>query len=146
MRQTEHPYPRTETAMTSTPDEYWKQEFEKRVREIKQREPAGDLHEHRTTPRYRFPKRTMVQVSGPPIPYRILNISAGGAAILAERNLEPGTHLMLSLKNSVFVEIEVVSCDLMESDSATMDFAYHTRCRFVNNQDGFMAFVLLAES
>jgi len=124
------------------PDDYWKQEFEKRIAAIKPRGPHSDK---RGTPRFEFGARTVVQVSGPPMPYRILNVSAGGVAILSEHQLEPGTRLMLSLKSSIFVEIVVVGCDMMERDAATMDFAYSTRCKFINDQDGFMAFVLLAE-
>lgn len=129
--------------MAGTSDDYWKQEFEKRIAAIKSPGPHADKRE---TPRYEFAARTMVQVSGPPMPYRILNVSAGGVAILAEHQLEPGTHLMLSLKSSIFVEIVVVGCDMMERDEATMEFAYNTRCKFLNEQDGFMAFVLLAEA
>lgn len=128
--------------MSATSDDYWKQEFEKRIAGIKPLSPHADK---RDTPRREFERRTHVLVSGPPQSYRILNISAGGAAILSERLLEPGTRLMLSLKSSIFVEIEVVGCDMVERDEASMEFAYSTRCRFSNEQDGFMAFVLLAD-
>jgi hypothetical protein len=132
--------------MPAMTDEYWKQEFEKRVAEIRSREAHSVETDHRSSPRYRFAERTIMRVSEPPTPYRLLDISAGGVAILCDHRLEADTRLMLAVKNSVYVEIVVLGCELMESDSATMEFAYKTRCRFQNEQDGLMAFVLLAET
>lgn len=49
---------------------------------------------------------------------------------------------MLSVKDSIFVEVEVIGCDIEESDADLMEYAYKVRSRFVNEQDGYMAFVM----
>jgi hypothetical protein len=125
-------------------DEYWRDECDKLIRALRDK-TADDPHsEQRGTPRYAFDHTTLVQVSGPPAPYRIVNISSGGVAILTDHRLGESTRLMLSIKNSVYVEVEVLGSDIIESDTTLMEFAYKTRCRFLNEQDGTMAFVVMA--
>ena len=130
---------------TPIPEEFWRNAKERLIRELREK-TADDPHaELREVPRYAFDNRMTVEVSGPPTPYRILNISSGGLAILTYHRLSDSTRLKLSIKNSVYLEVEVLGSDIIESDSRLMEFAYKTRCRFLNEQDGTMAFVVMAE-
>jgi hypothetical protein len=126
-------------------EEYWRERCDELIRLLRAShpplEPGAD---QRDCPRYPFTVETLVRVSGPPRPYRIQDISAGGVAIFTDHVLEPGTRLMVSVKNSVYVEVEVLGSDIVVSDSDLLDFAYKTRCRFLSEQDGYMAFAVMA--
>jgi hypothetical protein len=126
-------------------EEYWKQECERLIQQLREKTVDDPHAELREVPRYIFDDRATVEVSGPPTPYRILNISSGGLAILTYHRLLDSTRLKLSIKNSVYLEVEVLGSDMIESDSRLLECAYKTRCRFLNEQDGTMAFVVMSE-
>ncbi len=128
--------------MTESSDDFWKLECEKRIKQLEALAKSGPTNDKRQSPRFRFEESTFVQISGPPSRYRITDISPGGVSFRAFHAVEPQTQLMLSVKDSIFVEVEVIGCDIEESDADLMEYAYKVRSRFVNEQDGYMAFVM----
>lgn len=127
--------------MSEQTPEYWKEEYENLVVSLMQRSHSPIKDERRNTPRFDFPIEITVGVSGPPINYRISNVSVGGIAIFTDQNIEIGVNLMVNIKDQCTIRAEVVDASIEKKDSPYMDYAYRVRLKYTNESDGYQAFV-----
>ena len=127
--------------MTEQSPQYWKEEYEKLVVSLMQKSHSPISDERRETPRFEFPIEITVGVSGPPINYRISNVSVGGIAIITDQNIEKGVNLIINIKNQESIRIEVVDSFIEKKVSPFMDYAYRIRSKYINESDGYRAFV-----
>ena len=127
--------------MTEQTPEYWKEEYEKLVVSLMQRSHSPVNDERRKTPRFDFPIEITVGVSGPPINYRISNVSVSGIAIFTDQNIDIGVNLMVNIKNQCSIIAEVVDASIEKKDPPHKDYAYRIRLKYANETDGYQAFV-----
>ena len=101
---------------------------------------------NRRHPRSSFETEVNVGVSGPPVDHRILDVSVGGIAILADTNFKPGTKLLIRYAKNNSVEVTVIGCEMVEADQDFMDYAYRVRTKFVNESLGKIAYDIFVAS
>ena len=100
----------------------------------------------RRHPRSRFETEVKVGVSGPPVDHKILDVSTGGIAILADSDFKPGTKLLIRYAKNNSVEVEVIGTEMVEADEDFMDYAYRVRTKFVNESLGKVAYDIFLAS
>ena len=127
--------------MTEQSPQYWKEEYEKLVVSLMQKSHSPISDERRETPRFEFPIEITVGVSGPPINYRISNVSVGGIAIITDKNIEKGVNLIINIKNQCSIRAEVVDASIEKKDTPFMDYTYRVRLKYTDESDGYQAFV-----
>ncbi len=128
--------------MIDEKDSDWKREYEQRLQDLEEQARMLRSDERRTFPRHELRLATNALVAGPPQTFRICDISVGGVSFLASENFKLGTNLWVTAGNVVAVEIEVVRVELEEADPSFMEYHYRVHTRFVQEMDGYMAFVL----
>jgi len=141
----------------------WKKEYQNLKNELAQLTPDKDAlgeldsisglqtvpngHEKRAEPRYQFKKETQVSIFAHigPKAFQILNISVGGVAFYSDVFFEPGTSLLLSALGMVALDVEVLSCELEETNPDFMEFNYLVRAKFSERVNGYLVYVLSRE-
>ena len=107
--------------------------------------PAG--REMRGEPRYSFDQvaGASIFVHLGPKAFEILNISVGGVAFFSDVYFADGTNLLLSALGMIALDVEVLNCELEETDSSFMEFKYRVRGKFGPRVNGYQVYVLARE-
>ena len=145
--------------------EHWKNQYEDIKAELESLTPEADLlgemdnleaanapvgiQERRAEPRYHFKQQQDQKVNiyahiGPRA-FEIVNISVGGLAFYSDMEFEPGTNLLLSALGMVALDVDVVSCDMVETDVSFMEYRYLVRGKFSARVNGYLVYVLSRE-
>jgi len=101
--------------------------------------------ERRREPRYRFMPESKIYAHMGPRAFPILNISIGGLAYHSDLFFEPGTKLLMSALGMIALDVEVLSCDMEETDADLMECKYRVRARFGPHVNGYQVYVLARE-
>ena len=128
--------------MAGDSDSDWKTEYQKRLDSLENSVQHVEHDERRRAHRHTFQHPTQALVTGPPQVYNICDISVGGVSFLAEQNHEVDSRLWLTAGNVVAVEVEVVRVTIEEHDPTFLELAYKIHARFIEETEGYMAFVL----
>ena len=107
--------------------------------------PPGPLPERRTEPRYSFMPESKIYAHMGPRAFPILNISIGGVAFHSEVYFEPGTKLLMSALGMIALDVEVLSCDMEETNADLMEYQYRVRAKFSSHVNGYQVYVLARE-
>ncbi len=143
--------PERDPGKTWDPDgeiERWKTEYESMLKGSESAATEGlEGQERRGEPRFSFSTDQGVNIFAHigPKAFRILNVSVGGVAFYSETHFEPGTPLLLSALGMVALDVEVVSCEMEETDASFMEFQYLVRARFSPRVNGYLVYVLSRE-
>jgi hypothetical protein len=105
--------------------------------------PSPD--DRRTEPRYNFMPESKIYAHMGPRAFPILNISIGGLAFHSDICFEPGTKLLMSALGMIALDVEVLSCDMEETDEHLMEYQYRVRARFGSHVNGYQVYVLARE-
>ena len=103
------------------------------------------FHERRSDPRYFFMADSKIYAHMGPRAFPILNISIGGLAFYSDIEFEPGTKLLMSALGMIALDVEVLSCDMEETDEKLMEYQYRVRARFSSHVNGYQVYVLARE-
>lgn len=140
--------------------EWWKTEYEgiKNEPGHAARETLGGLKtrtdfplssgpEKRFEPRYSFDQvaGTSIFVHLGPKAFEILNFSVGGVAFFSDTFFPEGTNLLLSALGMIALDVDVLSCEIEETDSSFMEFKYRVRGKFGPRVNGYQVYVLARE-
>ena len=110
--------------------------------------PAG-MEDRRREPRYQFKvdknDKVSIYAHMGPRAFEILNISVGGLAFYSDVQFEPDTNLLLSALGMVALDVDVVSCEMEETDSDFMEYRYLVRAKFSARVNGYLVYVLSRE-
>ncbi len=141
----------------------WKGEYESLKTELESLTPDADVlgelenlevydgppgtGERRSEPRYHFQANRDIRVYAHigPKSFQILNISVGGIAFFSDVEFEPGTNVLLSALGMVALDVDVVSCEMVETDSDFMEYQYLVRAKFSPRVNGYLVYVLSRE-
>lgn len=107
--------------------------------------PAGS--EKRVEPRYSFdqvPGASIFVHLGPKA-FEVLNFSVGGVAFFSDTYFPEGTNLLLSALGMIALDVDVLSCEIEETDSGLMEFKYRVRGKFGPRVNGYQVYVLARE-
>jgi len=107
--------------------------------------PARAPAERRADPRYVFMPDSKIYAHMGPRAFPILNISIGGLAFHSDILFEPGTKLLMSALGMIALDVEVLSCDMEETDSDLMECKYRVRAKFGPHVNGYQVYVLARE-
>lgn len=145
--------------------EHWKSQYENIKSELESLTPDSDVlgelgnleaaeahggdAERREEPRYHFKNQENRNVNiyahiGPKA-FEIVNISVGGLAFYSDTSFENGTNLLLSALGMVALDVDVVSCEMEETDSDFMEYRYLVRAKFSERVNGYLVYVLSRE-
>ena len=141
----------------------WKAQYDALMAELENLDPENDIHAERenvfpsnvpegienkrASPRYTFPDTEGAQIFAHlgPKAFRIIDISVGGVAFFSDVAFEPGTNLLLSALGMVALDVEVLDCELYETDPEFMEFMYRIRAQFSPRVNGYLVYVLSRE-
>ena len=114
---------------------------------LRRSETPPDIKERRAEPRYFFPaeKNPSIYAHMGPKGFRILNISVGGVAFYSDVEFKPGTQILLSALGMVALDVEIVACELEETNPDFMEFRYLVRAKFSDRVNGYLVYVLSRE-
>ncbi|MBI4081028.1 MAG: PilZ domain-containing protein [Candidatus Lambdaproteobacteria bacterium] len=101
--------------------------------------------ERRAEPRYHFEKGARIFAHLGPKSFSILNISVNGIAFYSDVSFELGTRLLMSALGMVAIEVEVLSCEMEETDAELMEYRYRVRAKFGPLVNGYQVYVLARE-
>jgi len=107
--------------------------------------PVNPFNERRSEPRYPFMAGSNIFAHMGPRAFPILNISIGGLAFHSDILFEQGQKLLMSALGMIALEVEVLSCDMEETDANLMEFRYRVRARFSPHVNGYQVYVLARE-
>ena len=110
--------------------------------------PEG-IGNRRAEPRYQFKDQRDRGVNifahiGPRA-FEIVNISVGGLAFYSDTSFDSGTNLLLSALGMVALDVDVVSCEMEETNSDFMEYRYLVRAKFSERVNGYLVYVLSRE-
>ncbi|HKI98316.1 MAG TPA: PilZ domain-containing protein [bacterium] len=105
---------------------------------------AGGI-ERRAEPRYKFMPESKIYAHMGPRAFPILNISIGGLAFHSDMYFEPGTKLLMSALGMIALDVEVLSCDMEETDADLLECKYRVRAKFGSHVNGYQVYVLARE-
>ena len=107
--------------------------------------PTGS--EKRIEPRYAFDQvaGASIFVHLGPKAFEILNFSVGGVAFFSDTYFPEGTNLLLSALGMIALDVDVLSCEIEETDSGLMEFKYRVRGKFGPRVNGYQVYVLARE-
>lgn len=141
----------------------WKDEYHNLKKELENLTPEMDvlgemenfdasnipreIQEKRVEPRYNFQPKKSVQIFAHigPKAFRILNISVGGVAFFSDTYFEPDTNLLLSALGMVALDVDVLDCELKETNPDFMEYEYLVRAKFSPRVNGYLVYVLSRE-
>ena len=111
---------------------------------------SGDLAAHpaaerRAHPRVTFPAGLHVFLHNEARGYEIRDLSAGGVSFFSDREIAPGSPVVLSAMGKLALEVDVVGCEMGAVDEETTESRYRIRATFGESVDGYDAFVLARE-
>jgi hypothetical protein len=138
--------------------EHWKQEYLE-IRQLISQEMQGEAEpgrsknafrdrpaaERRREPRYTFMPESKIYAHMGPRAFPILNISIGGLAFYSDIFFEPGTKLLMSALGMIALDVEVLNCDMEETDADMMECKYRVRAKFGPHVNGYQVYVLARE-
>jgi len=101
--------------------------------------------ERRDEPRYSFDDISKIYAHLGPRAFRILNISVGGLAFYSDMFFSPGTKLLMSALGMIALDVEVLSCEIEETNSDLMEYKYRVRAKFGPRVNGYQVYVLARE-
>lgn len=101
--------------------------------------------ERRAEPRYNFMPESKIYAHMGPRAFPILNISIGGLAFHSDIYFEPGTKLLMSALGMIALDVEVLSCDMEETDADLLECRYRVRAKFGSHVNGYQVYVLARE-
>ena len=101
--------------------------------------------ERRAHPRVTFPAGLHVFMHNEAKGYEIRDLSAGGVSFFSDREIAPGSPIVLSAMGKLALEVEVVGCEMGAVDEETTESRYRIRATFGESVDGYDAFVLARE-
>ncbi|MDH4248170.1 MAG: PilZ domain-containing protein [Deltaproteobacteria bacterium] len=104
-----------------------------------------DEKDRREEPRYAFDDNSKIYAHLGPRAFRILNISVGGVAFFSDMYFAPGTKLLMSALGMIALDVEVLNCDIEETNSDLMEFKYRVRAKFGPRVNGYQVYVLARE-
>ena len=147
---------RTEVFSHSAELERWKHEYLEVRRLIAQEFPGltapeleagGDSTgaDRRAEPRYYFMPESKIYAHMGPRAFPILNIAIGGLAFYSDIYFEPGTKVLMSALGMIALDVEVLSCDMEETDADLMECKYRVRAKFGSHVNGYQVYVLARE-
>jgi hypothetical protein len=108
-----------------------------------QKPPSGI--DRRVDPRYAFMPESKIYAHMGPRAFPILNISIGGLAFHSDLFFEPGTKLLMSALGMIALDVEVLSCEMEETDADLMECRYRVRAKFGSHVNGYQVYVLARE-
>lgn len=140
----------------------WKAQYDELMQKLESLNPENDelgereniaitapegIQEQRKDPRYAFPAAKEAQIFAHlgPKAFQIIDISIGGVAFYSDTQFEPGTSLLLSALGMVALDVEVLDCELFETDSDFMEYMYRVRAKFAPRVNGYLVYVLSRE-
>lgn len=138
--------------------ERWRRDYQE-LKELISREleqvatpsrPAGvdmspSFAERRAEPRYNFMPESKIYAHMGPRAFPILNISIAGLAFHSDLYFEPGTKLLMSALGMIALDVEVLSCDMEETNADLMECQYRVRAKFGSHVNGYQVYVLARE-
>lgn len=101
--------------------------------------PSGS--EKRRHPRFRLPSGKILVTEQ--VPHDIVDLSVSGLAFYAERPFPVGQVIMVSLRQILAIQAEVLGSDAVTGGA--QDGAYKIRCRFTDEDYGLRFLVLAME-
>ena len=101
--------------------------------------------DRRQEPRYKFMPESKIYAHMGPRAFPILNISIGGLAFHSDILFEPGTKLLMSALGMIALDVEVLSCDMEETDADLLECKYRVRAKFGPHVNGYQVYVLARE-
>lgn len=101
--------------------------------------------ERRAEPRYSFMPDSKIYAHMGPRAFQILNISVGGLAFHSDVYFEPGQKLLMSALGMIALDVEVLSCEMEETDTDLMECKYRVRAKFGSHVNGYQVYVLARE-
>ena len=109
--------------------------------------PLTTEGEKRVEPRYAFDQvaGASIFVHLGPKAFEILNFSVGGVAFFSDTYFPEGTNLLLSALGMIALDVDVLSCEIEETDSGLMEFKYRVRGKFGPRVNGYQVYVLARE-
>lgn len=109
--------------------------------------PPPGLEDRRAEPRYSFDGRREAKIYAHigPKAFQIVNISVGGVAFFSDVVFEPGTNILLSALGMVALDVDVLRCDLVETNPDFMEYQYLVRASFSPRVNGYLVYVLSRE-
>ena len=141
--------------------ERWKAQYHELMEKIETLNPENDtlnereniltpppgVAEKRLNPRYAFPETKQAQIFAHlgPKAFQIIDISVGGVAFFSDVSFEPGTSLLLSALGMVALDVEVLDCELFETNPDFMEYSYRVRAKFAPRVNGYLVYVLSRE-
>ncbi len=137
--------------------QHWKDEYleirelvAKEMEELnipQQEDPEGSISyaEKRLEPRYIFMEDSKIYGHMGPKAFPILNISIGGISFYSDIPFEIGTKLLMSALGMIALEVDVLNCEMEETDPDLMEFRYRVRARFGPHVNGYQVYVLARE-
>ena len=102
-----------------------------------------DKEERRGSPRFKFSKELFRSAES--IQRDIIDMSTTGFAFHSERTYEIGEEVPLTMHDAFQAHAKVVGCEMVETDSAFLEFKYRVRCQFTNPEHGMIILMLLFE-
>ena len=102
-----------------------------------------DLKERRDSPRFKLSENLFRSADS--IQRDIIDISKTGFAFHSERQYEIGGEVPLTMHNAFEAHAKVVGCEMVETDSAFLEFRYRVRCQFTSPEHGMIILMLLFE-
>ena len=102
-----------------------------------------DLKERRDSPRFKLSENLFRSADS--IQRDIIDISKTGFAFHSERKYEIGGEVPLTMHNAFEAHAKVVGCEMVETDSAFLEFRYRVRCQFTSPEHGMIILMLLFE-
>ena len=101
--------------------------------------------ERRAEPRYSFMPESKIYAHMGPRAFQILNISVGGLAFHSDVYFDPGEKLLMSALGMIALDVEVLSCEMEETDADLMECKYRVRAKFGSHVNGYQVYVLARE-
>ena len=137
--------------------EFWKDEYLE-VKQLISREMGAEAGlegahskmqpsyaDRRAEPRYSFMPGSKIYAHMGPRGFPIVDISIGGLSFYSELLFEPGSKLLMSALGMIALDVEVLSCDMEETDSSLMEYKYRVRAKFGPHVNGYQVYVLARE-
>ena len=125
-------------------DREWSQEYEQLLKASLDRgeiEVISQEEEKRESPRFRI-KGGSIWVKTDSC-FEVVDASITGISFLAELEFKSGQVLAINLAKAFKIEMEVIDCVMVETDSAMLETRYLTRGRFVDEHSSKRFLVML---
>jgi len=122
----------------------WEEEYE---RILNQAIEGGEVRvlpsgsEKRRHPRFRLSSSQILVTE--PVPHDVVDLSISGLAFYAQRPFSMGQLIMVSLRQILAIQAEVLGCDPLSAPDAPAP--YKVRCRFTDEDYGLRFLVLAME-